>query len=511
MSRPGSIAWFAAHEARLAWRDLRFLIGTGPRRSRFGLILAVAALAAFLHWLGHKMFGDVGAAASLADRPTLILMTGTLLLAWMLMLSQAMEAVTRAFYTRADLELLLSSPIAAWKLFAVRIVAMAVALGAMSLLMAASFINVLAYGGGARWLGGYAVIVAMVLIAVAVAVALTVALFALIGPRRTRVTAQIVAAVLGAVFIVGLQIAAVATYGTISSTIVLRSAEFQEVAPETDSLVWWPARAVLGEIPALLSLLVLGVALLVLAILVFAPRFGPFAIAAASLGQGDRKQGGDPAAMRFRNHTPRQALQRKEWALLRRDPWLASQTLMQVLYLMPAAVLLWQHFGAGADVAALLVPVLIAAAGQLAGGLAWIAIGGEDAPELIASAPVPPARVLRAKTEAVLSALAVIFVPFVAVMGLVSARAAVISFLGVVTVAATSTTIQFWFRSQAQRNRLRRRQTSSRLASVTEAMAAISVAACAALATAGNGLAAIPGVIAVGIVFGAWMIRPARS
>ena len=508
----GSLGWFAAHEARLAWRDLRFLVGNSQRRSKRGLIIAALALGLFLHWLGYRMFGDAASAASLTDRSTLIVMTGVLIMGWMLMLSQAMEAVTRAFYTRADLELLLSSPVAAWKIFAVRIVAMAAAIGIMSLIMAAPFLNVLAWAGGARWLGGYVVIVAFVLIAVAVAVALTVALFAVIGPRRTRVVAQIVAAVLGAVFIVALQIAAVATYGTISSTVLLRSAELQTVAPELDSLFWYAARAVLGEIPAMLGLLAVSIVLLALSIAVFAPKFGPFAIAAASvghIGRGPRSSVTTPA--NFRNRSARQALQRKEWALLRRDPWLASQTLMQVLYLLPAAVLLWQHFGAGVDVAALLVPVLIAAAGQLAGGLAWIAIGGEDAPELIASAPIPPAKVLRAKTEAVMSALAVIFVPFVAVIGLVSARAAFVALIGVIMVAASSTAIQFWFRAQAQRNRMRRRQTSSRLASVTEAMAAIGFAACAAFATAGTWLALIPGGIAVGIVLSAWVISPARA
>jgi ABC-2 type transport system permease protein len=62
------------------------------------------------------------------------------------------------------------------------------------------------------------------------------------------------------------------------------------------------------------------------------------------------------------------------------------------------------------------VPILIVAAGQLGGGLAWLAVSGEDAPDLIASAPVPAGRVLRAKTEAVLGGIAVIFGPFVAVL-----------------------------------------------------------------------------------------------
>ncbi|WP_204307097.1 hypothetical protein, partial [Klebsiella aerogenes] len=68
-------------------------------------------------------------------------------------------------------------------------------------------------------------------------------------------------------------------------------------------------------------------------------------------------------------------------------PWLMSQTLMQMLYLLPPALLLWQSFGEGGNPAPLIVPVLVMAAGQLAGGLAWLAISGEDAPDLVATAP----------------------------------------------------------------------------------------------------------------------------
>jgi ABC-2 type transport system permease protein len=53
-----------------------------------------------------------------------------------------MERVTRAFYGRADLDLILSSPLAAWRLFAVRIGAIAVTIAAMSLALAGPFINI---------------------------------------------------------------------------------------------------------------------------------------------------------------------------------------------------------------------------------------------------------------------------------------------------------------------------------------------------------------------------------
>jgi ABC-2 type transport system permease protein len=68
---------------------------------------------------------------------------------------------------------------------------------------------------------------------------------------------------------------------------------------------------------------------------------------------------------------------RKEWLLLARDPWLASHTLMQMqmLYLVPPAVLLSESFEASGGAANLAMPVLVMAAGQLAGGLAWLTMG----------------------------------------------------------------------------------------------------------------------------------------
>src|SRR5260370_40493310 len=90
-------------------------------------------------------------------------------------------------------------------------------------------------------------------------------------------------------------------------------------------------------------------------------------------------------------------LRRKEWTLLRRDPWLVSQTLMQLLYLLPPAFLLWRGFGGEGASQVLLVPVLVMAAGQLAGGLGRLAISGEDGPGLVAAAPLAGGHLLPAQ------------------------------------------------------------------------------------------------------------------
>jgi ABC-2 type transport system permease protein len=109
--------------------------------------------------------------------------------------------------------------------------------------------------------------------------------------------------------------------------------------------------------------------------------------------------------------SPRAASQ--EWALLKRDPWLVSQTLMQILYLLPPALLLWVTFRTGHDAFIVLIPVIVMAAGPLAGGLAWLTISGEDAPDLVSTAPIAANRILLAKIEAVIGMVA-LFAPIVA-------------------------------------------------------------------------------------------------
>jgi glucose-6-phosphate dehydrogenase assembly protein OpcA len=77
----------------------------------------------------------------------------------------------------------------------------------------------------------------------AVAVAVTVALFRIIGPKRTRLTAQVLAAIIGAAFVIGLQVAAILSYGTLSRADVLQSQTLEALAPDLGSVFWWPARA----------------------------------------------------------------------------------------------------------------------------------------------------------------------------------------------------------------------------------------------------------------------------
>jgi ABC-2 type transport system permease protein len=181
---------------------------------------------------------------------------------------------------------------------------------------------------------------------------------------------------------------------------------------------------------------------------------------------------------------------------------------MQMLYLLPPAVMLWRSFAAGGGAFNLLVPVLVMAAGQLAGGLAWLTISGEDAPDLVATAPVRPRLILRAKVEAVLGIIALVFAPLVAALALASPWHALVTGGGIVVATVAATAIQLWFRSQAKRSQFRRRQVSSRVATFAEAFSSIGWAATAAVAAVSLWLAIAPGLIALIVLAGAWLISP---
>jgi len=504
-----SLAWFARHEIRLSWRDLVSMLTAGRRRREPFLLAMTLCFLAFMHGVAYLIVRHAGTSGIRPDLRTLIALTAAMLLSGSAMLSQAMENVTRAFYSRSDFELILSSPAPAQEIFAVRIGAIALSVGTMSLFLTGPFIDVLALENGWRWLGAYGVILAVALITTSLAVFFTLALFDTIGPKRTRFAAQVAAAIIGAAFVIGIQIAAMLSTGTLSRVAFLHSPAVVAHAPSVQSVFWWPARAALGDWACLLVMITVSLVLFLAVTLYAAPRFAGCALAAGSISrEGNRFQ---RASQTFRSRSPSQALRRKEWLLLLRDPWLMSQSLMQLLYLLPPALLLWRNFASGGNGAVICVPVLIMAAGQLAGGLAWLTISGEDAPDLVASAPIGRGRLLRAKIEAVMGAVILVFCPLIVALAVVTPMAALVAFCGIAVAASSSTAIQLWFRSQAKRSHFRRRQTSSRVATFAEAFSSITWAATGTVAAAGSWLALFPGSFALGILLLVRQFAPSRA
>lgn len=508
MTRTATLTWFARHELRLAWREWLGMVTGGRRRRTRVAVIGLLIFGAIMHLPAWAVIGRYANLELPPDKTALIMISATIVLSWALMLSQAIESVTRVFYARADLDLIMSSPVRLAEIFSIRIAAIALSVTSMALLLATPFIDVLLLEGGPRWLAAFIVVIAVGLSAAALAIAITIMLFRLIGPARTRLVAQILAAVIGAGFVIVLQIAAIVSYGTLSRFTVLTSDAAAAIAPDPDSIIWLPARALLGDVGALLVLASGSLLLLGLVMTVFSPRFADTAISAAAQGVSSRA---GTRIKAFRGGSRQQALRRKEIMLLRRDPWLISQTLMQLLYLVPPALLLWRSYSDSSAAIVLITPVIVMAAGQLAGGLAWLTISGEDAPELVATAPLAASGTIRAKIEVVLMVIIVIFAPLVAALGWIAPWQAFVTAFAVLVATMSSTAIQFWFRVQARRSQFRRRQTSSRFATFAEAFSSIGWAATAALAIAIPEAALICGMMTAGLLAATWKLSPRRE
>lgn len=508
-ARTSSLRWFAHHELRLAWRDWVQLMSGGRKLKDQAVLIGMALFAFGMHWLAYALLSPYFATGAPLDTGVLAMVTAAVFLTFTMMLSQAMESVTRAFYSRDDLDLILSSPASSRDLFLVRIAMMALTTAMMSGLMVAPFINVAALLGGVHWLGAYGAVLAVSLMATGAAVLIALFLFRTMGAKRTRLVAQIAAAVVGASFLIGLQVVAIISYGTMSRFSLLDSSAIAQSAPGVDSVAWLPAYAATGDFGALAVLLLLATGFFAYAAHTGAVQFRRVVIAALGVSEESKRHSMQRRA--FRQQTTHGALMQKELKLIARDPWLISQTLMQVLYLIPPALMLWVSFGEETQLSAIIAPVIVMAVGQLAGGLAWLTISGEDAPDLIATAPVSAAARLWAKVKAVLLIIGVVVTPLVLAMAMMSVWGALVTFAGALIAAACAILIQLWFRAQAKRSNFRRRQVASKASTFSEAFASILCAGTTALVAAGNPIAVVPAILAVIVMATAWAISPKRG
>jgi ABC-2 type transport system permease protein len=173
--------------------------------------------------------------------------------------------------------------------------------------------------------------------------------------------------------------------------------------------------------------------------------------------------------------------------------------------------MLWRSFSDSSTAIVLVTPVIVMAAGQLAGGLAWLTISGEDAPDLVATAPLKDSAVTQARIEVVLIAVGAVIAPLLLALAFVAPLQAAVTTAGCVIGVVSATAIQLWFRVQAKRSQFRRRQTSSRFATFAEAFSSIGWAATAVLALTIPLLAAITGVLTAALLAVTWKLSPRRS
>ncbi|MCR9062135.1 MAG: hypothetical protein NXI02_32785, partial [Rhodobacteraceae bacterium] len=152
---------FSRHELRLAWRDWAWMFSGWRNTSLRRALIGMGMFYAIMHLIAYAVLSPYFATGVMLDQTTQAMLSVTVLLSFTMMLSQAMESVTRAFYARDDLDLILSSPAPSRDLFLVRIVMMALSSWVMSALVMSPFLNVAVVLGGQHWLAGYVVLLSV--------------------------------------------------------------------------------------------------------------------------------------------------------------------------------------------------------------------------------------------------------------------------------------------------------------------------------------------------------------
>ena len=474
----GSVPWLLSHELTFAWRSFgktKLDKDGKPKRNRMrGLVLALVFLGVGGAVL-LSLLPQMHVLSRMEVRPTGWIVLGVsagMLFMFSLMMAQALNGATVALYERNDLDLLLSSPLPPRRILTVRALGVAVMAGLTYVILASLFVIPLTIMGQPQWLAVYAVIAALALMAASAGLALAMALFALIGPKRARTVAQVLAALIGAsLFLAGQarNFLPKETLRRITQDVEnIDATQVDLTAPYT-----WPTRAVLGEPLPLAVLCAVALLIFFAVTTLLGRRFGEDAAAAAGSSVSGRERA--KAAKRSSRvkgafgGSPFQVLFRKELRLLLRDPWLISQVLLQIVYILPLGFLLWRSGRTSGEIAmASSASAICFIGGQLAGNLTWITASAEDAPELIASAPARMASVVWAKVLAALLPALIIVAPAVGGMALISPRMAAIAGCGAALSMCASALLNLWYAKPSSRRDFRRRRSGSMLIGIVE-------------------------------------------
>ncbi len=446
---PGSVVWLLRHDLRLAGRGMR---ATGARKSRVaGIVLGIVLV--LLHLFG---FAAAPGLAKLHDRfSPEALLTGSVVLAgaFALFLSKAIAEATEALYQRGDLDLLLSSPLPMRRVLTTRLLAIAVIAGFLPIVLVVPVVNGMVLHGYFAWIGVYPVLAGLSLTAAATGAALTFGLLAWVGPRWTAFVARALATLFGA-----------ASFLVAQARFLLpepaRQAFWHTLAPTTagggpHGLLWWPARALLGEALPMLAVAGFGVAAVMAVSAALGHAYASGVLGHLAVARGSRRAGvaGRFGGGRFA------ALLRKETLLLLRHPGLGAQLFYQFIFLVPGVIALMRVGEADGMQSPAGVVFLTA---MLTGRIARIIVTGpfetDQAEALAATAPVSAGSVARAKLLVTAAMLAVV-IGF-SLLGVWTEMPAALPAAALASLAAAATRLRF---AMARPQQLRRGGLQGRL------------------------------------------------
>jgi ABC-2 type transport system permease protein len=463
---PGTFPWLLVHDLRLNWRRFTDMLGGARPRTMAAVLLTGGVLLHLAAWPVVGWLSPYIHSPQAGSGP----ITAFLVCTFTWMIAQSLFGATRTLYDRGDLDLLLGSPLTARRIFAAKAAAItASTLGSLAFLTL-PIANMGALLDRTEWLGAYPTLIGLALIATSIAIVLSIGLFFLVGPRRARVYTQMTGVCIGGGFVLAAQIAAMLPASTRESFMGWIGSTALPGQSEARSVLSLPINALLGDVTAAMWVLVTGLVMFAAAVALFGERFARASIAANGASVGSNAASSALARHKFRSGIAR-SLRLKEWRCLARDHNLFAQLGLQIIYTIPIAVILLRSEMMPAMLA--LAPTIVLIAGQVAASLAWITVSGEDAPELIASAPVAPSAVDRAKLTAIALPLFTILALPLLGLAILSLKLALLTALFAAGAGASTALVNLWHPMPGNRRGMLRRHSQSKLIGLVEHALAI--------------------------------------
>lgn len=384
------------NDLRLFWRDLR----SGKARMFSGTALMIVLFV---------LFQGVAILAFYALRtpPPLIAETVIWFFVAFVMLGASVNNAVTVLFERADFDLLLSSPVSPAAILLARIMAM-IATAAVSIgIFFVPVLNGVIIGVSRHYVFAYVVWLFLAAIATCGGIGLTLLLVRWLGPRRARVWAQVIGAVLGALIYIAFQLQNMVHAELRESIAGTLGGFFQH------PLAGFVARAGRGEWLPLGALAVLAAA----AVWTTVRLLGRIFVSGIQESSVVRPQPRRGREFHFAEGLVR-ATYRKDVRLIIRDPLLLSRVLPSVFFLVPALLPLARVGHAGA--VGVLGPFMVIMADMLSSQLTAIAASGEEGWDLIRLSPASTAALRVAKIAAGMAlpiALAVVVGIVVSLLG----------------------------------------------------------------------------------------------
>jgi ABC-2 type transport system permease protein len=475
----GSLAWLITHELTLNWRRFESMFGRLTPGSMWSACLAgtiVLHLLAWpiIVWLAHRFPADAG--------PPVGAIPIVCVLAWMS--AQGLLGTAHTLQERGSLELLLASPLPMHLIVASRLISIAASTFASVALLLLPVANMGAILHGPAWLAVYPTLIGLALVGTVVGMAVAIGLFSCLVAQRARLISQLCAACMGGAFVLAMQFLAVLPAG-MRSAIGATLARCAAVAPLRPLVA-----AAHGELVSMIGFTAFAATLFSAAAILLSESFVRASLrAATSPTDMGTNRTSDHGSTQFGSSVAK-TMRRKEWRLLVRDQSVFAQLALQIIYTAPLAVVLLR--GVDIPLATAMSPTIVVIAAQIAASLAWITVSGEDAPELIASAPVHRQEVEVAKITAI--GAPVLFILALPLVGLALLAPAMALLVVLFAGAAGSSTalLNLWHPMPGNRRGMLRRHSQSKLMALLEHSFALLWAVAIFLAVLGSTWAILP-------------------